>query len=225
MDVVGVDACGRQGWVGIRLTDGGYAGSLVAARLADLLLRCPEATAVGVDIPLGLPESGWRAADRAAKAFLGARHSSVFMAPPRPVWEVPDHPAANSLCRDLTGNGLSRQAFALRAKVLDARECWTLDPERIHEVHPEVAFRAMAGTPLAHGKRSWGGQVLRRALLARQGMSLPDALGAADTVPADDVLDAAAAAWSAHRVATARSVRLPDPPERDAAGRPITITY
>jgi predicted RNase H-like nuclease len=43
-------------------------------------------------------------------------------------------------------------------------------------------------------------------------------------VPVDDVLDAAGAAWSAHRIATRVARPLPDPPEqRD--GRSIAIWY
>ena len=40
-------------------------------------------------MPLGLLETGWREADRAARGLLGPRRSSVFAIPPRPVWERP----------------------------------------------------------------------------------------------------------------------------------------
>ncbi|MGH3778212.1 MAG: DUF429 domain-containing protein [Pseudonocardiaceae bacterium] len=41
------------------------------------------------------------------------------------------------------------------------------------------------------------------------GIHLPDQLGDASNAGADDVLDAAAAAWSAHRIATGHADRLP----------------
>lgn len=78
MEVLGIDACGKQGWVGIRLAEGAYAGCLVDVRLAALIERAGHVLAIAVDMPLGLVEEGWRAADRAAKALLGERRSSVF---------------------------------------------------------------------------------------------------------------------------------------------------
>ena len=49
----------------------------------------------------------------------------------------------------------------------------------------------------------------RRTLLARHGIQLPDHLGDAGEAGPDDVLDAAAAAWSAQRIATGHASRLP----------------
>ena len=49
-------------------------------------------------------------------------------------------------------------------------------------------------------------------LLRRSGIDLA-AIGAAAASPLDDVLDAAAAAWSAHRIACGKARSLPDPPE------------
>ncbi|MFD1662906.1 DUF429 domain-containing protein [Streptomyces caeni] len=189
MDVLGVDACGKQGWVGIRLTDGAYAGSLVDPRLERLIERAAEVDMIAVDIPLGLVEKGWRAADLAARALLGMRRSSVFPIAPRMAWQEQDYRAAADRCQELTGNRLSRQAWALRPKLLEARACWLAD-ERIHEVHPEVSFYALAGgVPLAYAKKTWRGQNLRRSLLAEAGFVLPDEIGEADRIPVDDVLE------------------------------------
>jgi predicted RNase H-like nuclease len=82
------------------------------------------------------------------------------------------------------------------------------------EVHPEVSFREMAGAPLEHAKRSWNGQMERRRLLAGGGIELPDDLGSLGPVPPDDVLDAAAAAWSANRIADGVARAFPNPPQR-----------
>lgn len=225
MDVLGVDACGKQGWVGIGLTDGAYAASLVDARLDVLIERAAGARVIAVDMPLGLVEKGWRAADLAARALLGVRRSSVFLIAPRPAWRERDYAEAADRCQELTGSRLSRQAWALAPKLLEARACWLAD-ERIHEVHPEVSFHALAGgVPLAHAKRTWRGQHLRRSLLAEAGIELPDALGEADRVPADDVLDAAVAAWSAHRIALGVADRLPGVPELGAEGRAVEIRF
>ncbi|MFJ9929085.1 DUF429 domain-containing protein [Streptomyces misionensis] len=225
MDVLGVDACGKQGWVGVALTDGSYAGSLVDRRLGALIERAGDVRVIAVDMPLGLIDKGWRAADLEARALLGARRSSVFLVAPRPAWQETDFAAAGDRCRELTGSRLSRQAWALAPKLLEARECRAVD-ERIHEVHPELSFQALAGgVPPAYSKKTWRGQNLRRLLLSQAGLVLPDELGEADRVPADDVLDAAAAAWSAHRIALGTAVRVPERPERDAEGRLVEIRY
>jgi predicted RNase H-like nuclease len=63
----------------------------------------------------------------------------------------------------------------------------------------------------------------RRRLLAEAGIELPDELSAGQAA-ADDVLDAAIAAWSAARRARGEAVPLPpDPPVQD--GRPVAIWY
>jgi predicted RNase H-like nuclease len=63
----------------------------------------------------------------------------------------------------------------------------------------------------------------RRRLLATAGIELPDELSAGQAA-ADDVLDAAIAAWSATRKARGEAVPLPpDPPMEN--GRPVAIWY
>lgn len=78
---------------------------------------------------------------------------------------------------------------------------------------------------MAYPKKSWNGQMERRFLLASEGIVLPDQLvGASGEIPVDDVLDAAAMAWTARRVAEGRAESLPDPPEL-IGGRPTAIWY
>jgi len=96
----------------------------------------------------------------------------------------------------------------------------------VFESHPEVPFWALAGgRPMQYPKKSWNGQMERRRLLADAGIVLPDGLtGRAGEVPVDDVLDAAAMAWTARRVADGVAIPLPSPPER-IAGRDVAIWY
>src|SRR5262249_49937290 len=158
--------------------------------------------AVGVDIPLGLVDSGWRTADRATASRLGPRRSSVFAVPPRPVWHADSATVANQLCRKLCeGAGFSIQAWGLRAKVLEADGYRDASPHELVEVHPEFAFAMLAGAPMAYGKKTWNGQNERRRTLAAAGVRLPDRLSDAGDVPVDDVLDAAVVAWTARRLA------------------------
>ncbi|MFJ9909097.1 DUF429 domain-containing protein [Streptomyces sp. NPDC101152] len=144
---------------------------------------------------------------------------------PRAAWQEAQYTSAADRCQELTGNRLTKQAWALAPKLLEARACRLAD-DRIHEVHPEVSFCALTdGAPLSYAKKTWRGQHLRRSLLAEAGIVLPDELGEADRVPADDVLDAAVAAWSAHRIAQGAAGRIPKVPELDAEGRAVEIRF
>lgn len=221
--VIGVDAY-PLGWVGVELRNGAFARAVLAPTLFQIVAGSSGAAVIGVDIPLGMLPDRWRAADAVAADQLGPRRSSVFRVPPRVVWQEPDFAAANRLCRELTGAGLSRQSWALRPKLLEANALWERHPGLLFEAHPEVSFRTMAGAPLAHAKKTWTGQARRRELLAKQGIVLPDNLGPAGQAPPDDVLDAAAVAWTAHRMATGAAASHPDPPETHN-GSHIAIWY
>lgn len=220
--VLGLDAC-RAGWVGVELRDGAFAAAYLGDALVSLLAGGAW-DAVGVDMPLGLTADGWREADRAAARLLGARRSSVFRVPPRPVWAEADYHAANRRCRELTGGGLSVQAWGLRAKVLEADALWAAG-WALHEVHPEASFAAMNKTPLRYAKTTWAGQSLRRRALADEGILIPDEPGDAGRAGPDDVLDAAAVAWTAQRVAAGTATRVPAVHEGQLcdAGRDIAI--
>ncbi|HEY5434198.1 MAG TPA: DUF429 domain-containing protein, partial [Candidatus Limnocylindrales bacterium] len=76
----------------------------------------------------------------------------------------------------------------------------------------EVSFRALRGEPLRYSKHTWSGIAERRTLLATVGVLLPDDLPGGGHAAPDDVVDAAAAAWSAMRVAQSRSSTLPAEP-------------
>ena len=92
---------------------------------------------------------------------------------------------------------------------------WIASGNRAFEVHPEVSFAAMNGRPLTARKKSWTGAMQRRALLEAEGIVLPDNLGPAGAAGPDDVLDAAACAWTAMRVARKQATSLPDPPDSE----------
>ena len=63
---VGVDGT-RGRWVAIAIgRDGGFLEAAVCDSLEDVLAAHGGADAFGIDVPLGMPESGPRAADAAA---------------------------------------------------------------------------------------------------------------------------------------------------------------
>ena len=228
--VAGVDAC-RRGWVAVSLAAVSLAadGPAVTVRVGPSLgaLLAPDldpagTTIVGIDMPLGLLEAGWRVADRAARGLLGPRRSSVFAIPPRAVWAQTSYPAANRRCRELTGQGFSAQAWGLRAKLLEANQYRQTCGHPLYEVHPELAFGAMAGAPLAASKHTAPGRDERRRLLAQAGLEIPPATPA---TLIGDILDAAAVAWSARRIAAGQAVTVPAIPQHDDQGAEIAIRF
>jgi predicted RNase H-like nuclease len=225
MRVTGVDAC-RGGWVAVCLpvSPGGTGPAVtVTAGVSLTALLAPErAAVVGIDMPLGLLEAGWREADRAASGLLGPRRSSVFAIPPRAVWAEASYQAASQRCRELTGRGFSIQAWGLRAKLLEANQYRQTCGHPLYEVHPELAFSALAGAPLAASKHTGTGRDLRRELLARAGIEIPDGHPASLL---GDILDAAAVAWTARRIAAGQAVTIPAVPQHDGGGREISIRY
>ena len=201
MPVVGVDGY-RRGWVAVELGGTTFLRARVFATIADVAAAFPDAYVIAVDIPIGLPDHGTRAADVAARTFLGRRASSVFTTPTRAAIEAPDYAAARRL-----QPSTSAQAYALRKRILEVDELAARDA-RFYEVHPEVSFRALAGSVLPP-KKTWNGVHERRAALAATGIVLPGDLAEAGFAPPDDVLDAAVAAWTAERIAQGRAGTLP----------------
>jgi predicted RNase H-like nuclease len=209
MRVVGVDGT-KGGWAAVVLEDGAFSSDVLVPFVQSRFEDFADATVIAIDVPIGF---GPRAADVAARRFMSGAASTVFTTPARAVLEVPFGP----------GLGVSAQAHALGPRILHVTDLAATD-RRIHEVHPEVCFRAMNSLrPLRYRKKSAGGAVERIELLRKHGITLVE-LDATAVVPLDDVLDAAAAAWTAHRIATGRASTLPDPPELQD-GRAIAIWY
>ena len=195
----------------------------VAGSLAELLAGAAPGQVVGIDMPLGLRASGWRSADAEARRRLGVRRSSIFAIPPAAVWEQPDYQSALAVCRRLTGQGFSVQAWGLRGKLREAAAYRAHASQRLYEVHPELSFATMAGAPLPEPKTRPAGQALRRSVLAAAGLVLTD--DPAWRRATVDVLDAAAVAWTAWRIAAGQAVVLPDPPQTGEDGLEIAIRY
>ncbi|MFM7270191.1 MAG: DUF429 domain-containing protein [Actinomycetes bacterium] len=216
MPVVGVDGC-PDGWVAVELDGPGRLAVRHLTSIAELDGLVPASTIVGVDMPMWFPQRPPRRSEVAAREVLGPRRaSSIFPTPVRAAVEAPDHATANAISRAATGHGVSRQAFALAAKILEV-DAWrsgsTLD---VREVHPETSFAVLLHRPAAASKRTWAGVGERRAALAAVGIDLTPFEGVAlGKATVDDVLDAAVAAWTAGRIADGTARRLPTDPGED----------
>ena len=223
--VLGADAC-AAGWVGAVLVPGAPRPRVVVAptigELVDAVRQEVDVQVVGIDIPIGLPDTTTRLADVLARKELPARASSVFTTLTRPAYEAGTRRAADSVNRALSGQGVGAQAFALRPKILEV-DAWVRSRPTVEvvEVHPEVSFAEMAGRPLPP-KRTPDGHRTRLDALHGAGVARPSVL-AGSGYAADDVLDACAVAWTAARRAAGLSRSMPDPPEVFSDGVPAAI--
>ncbi len=238
--VLGADVC-RGKWAGI-MWDGTTIKGLFAPTISNLVEAAAEVAGVevvAIDIPIGLPEADVRLADKEAREFVGVRRASVFSTPIREALLAPDYAAARTRSLELTGSSLSAQAYALRAKILEVESWLAATTLRVVEVHPEVSFKAMSleaaesedgtndGLDIPWPKSVWAGQQLRLDLLTRQGLELPSVdLGElAGQSPPDDIIDAAACAWTARRVLLGRHKWLPSADPEPPLGTAAYITY
>lgn len=225
---VGVDGW-RDGWVtavarGRRIDWFAYPQPRNAPRdaFARLLDEHPGVT-IAVDIPIGVVD-GPRRSDRAAQQFLRDRGTwqSIFPTPERAVVEAFEagrtHVEAMAAQRAAGRPGTSVQAWNLIAKMLEVRDALAVRPDRqVVEAHPECSFRTLDPAIGAESKKTARGVGLRIRALSRE-FDLPDLADAPPGVPVDDLLDAAAVAWTAQRLDAGSATRLPD----DArAGEPV----
>ena len=232
--VAGLDGC-RAGWFVVAhdpATDA-YA-SFTAGSIAEAWSRLGAAAVVGIDIPIGLPDSGPRDADRLARQRLSpSRTSSVFPAPIRPVLNATSHREACDLRESIDGKRMSVQAFHILAKIAEVDRFLRSTPaarERVFEVHPELAFASLNDDqPMAHAKRREPGFAARLQLLTEKlpRDSIDSALDAypRKDVAKDDVLDAFAVMLAARRISQGQGRRVPVDPVHDSAGLDMAIWF
>ena len=221
MAVLGVDGW-RGAWVGALLE--GRSVTLLALPTAADVLAVPAVEVIGIDMPIGLSADGRRPCDDAARLRLGRAGSSVFPAPLRPVLAANDYADACRRSVAASGTALSRQAWNL-VPAIRALDDALGDPPcaRVHEVHPELSFRAL-DRRVVDPKVTARGTVQRLAAL-RTVMDVEDALATAPPrIPMVDALDACAAAWSAQRIAGGAGECVGDG-RTDARGRPMRISW
>lgn len=213
--MLGVDGW-TGGWIGVELDARGVVATHVAAEIEQLVAGCPDVSVVGIDMPIGLADLGLRACDIQGRQLLGARRATLFPVPTRGALSCADYQQALAVSRDQGSGGFSKQAWSLRGKILQIDRWYPMARRSgltVCEVHPELSFAAINGSVVAESKKTWTGLRRRMALLAGEGIVVSDAPGPAATVPPDDVLDAAVAAWTARRIAAGVDESVPTVPQ------------
>jgi predicted RNase H-like nuclease len=230
MDVIrGVDGC-KAGWLCLSARPGEVRPGVTVFAPDGLALLTQSAAVTAIDIPIGLPSSGNRRVDVAARSVLGRLKSSVFPVPVRAVLESASYEVACRESHKACGKKISRQTFGILPKIRDVDRLLREMPALlnvVHEVHPEVCFvHWNGGLPLQHPKTSGFGFVERLALVRKEFGSAPDAVRAdvkRNQATDDDILDAFAALWTAKRIHEGRAVRVVDGDDRDAFGLPMQM--
>jgi predicted RNase H-like nuclease len=205
----------------------------VVESVGELVSRPPSPSIVALDMPIGLPAAGARECDRAARTRLGARRSSVFPAPIRPALTAATREQASEITTRIDGRRVGAQAWAIYPKIRAVDAALSEDATKhaaIREVHPELCFWAWNGRrPMAWAKKLPEG-LRERALLVEawlgQGV-LEQARGETrkKDLADDDVVDAIAALWTAHRILDGTAETLPASAPRDEIGLRMEIVF
>ncbi|MFY9837713.1 MAG: DUF429 domain-containing protein [Xanthobacteraceae bacterium] len=187
----------------------GYPGGWVAVYLektrqrfhyaanADRLLDVPHERAM-IDIPIGLPQRGYRDCDRAAKEIVG---SSAFVGARSNVWLFEEYDDANAHYWKEKDTGISLQLWHLKDKLREINVMITpAMQERLQECHPELVFWRLNGKQPLPSKKTPRGCLLRIKLLKEHGVFrieewLAQRYGTG--IRCDDLIDACACAIAA----------------------------
>jgi predicted RNase H-like nuclease len=190
---VGIDGI-PGGWVAVYLSDDGPQRFAYAKSVAQLLAD-PYDRAM-IDMPIGLPEQGYRQCDIEARALVGPR---VFLGARWGVWNFKTLDQANVhyWSEEGIGRGISMQLFCIREKLQELNEMPA--PPRLFEAHPEMIFWRIAGRLLA-SKNTEKGRTERIGVLEEKGIGrvrrwLGQRHGTG--IRSDDLIDACACALAA----------------------------
>ena len=230
LSAVGIDGC-RSGWV-VAYRDGREISLTIVNQLSDLNDHLMPDASVMIDMPIGLTDgASVRGCDALARERLRPhRSSSVFGVPARQVTRCTDYSQANALSRELSGKGISKQAFYLFPKIRELDDWLSSRGRRGRwsECHPEVAFASLnGGQALLESKKTEVGSQARLRLLAELGEIQPAIEKALTSyrrkdVLADDLLDALVCLLTAERQPNERQ-HLPEDAPVDKRGLTMEI--
>ncbi|NOU96141.1 DUF429 domain-containing protein [Paenibacillus sp. LMG 31456] len=232
----GIDGC-RGGWIAVTISAmSGDARTHLYSSLFELWKELNEAELLLLDMPIGLKSAGReeRRCDLLARQLLRPkRTSSIFPAPVRGVLDAADYAEANVINRRMGERGLSKQTWHLVPKIREVDSLLRSDENACNifrEAHPEVCFASLFGAPMTYNKKTeegyreridWLLTVFPKAdKFLEQAMSQYRRSAAAR----DDLVDALVLAVSGV-ISRGELSSLPDPPEQDIYGIPMSIWH
>ena len=201
--------------IGIDGTSTGWIASIGSARnkvlstiryseKLDRLLSTYPNSVVVIDMPIELNKKNYlRECDVLAKKYLGSNfQSSVFIPPLKRVLQCSSYQEANKLSKEITGRGLSKQAWYLKNKINEVRGVSKIY-NRVYEGHPECSFKMLKKETLIAKKKSVLGIFERLDLLKKAGLdpvSISIEIEKNSKIKIDDVLDSMALFITALRI-------------------------
>ncbi|MCX5494616.1 DUF429 domain-containing protein [Kaistia dalseonensis] len=232
--LAGVDGC-PSGWIVVAIAAEGPLDPTVAIATSFKAVMDEDTAIIAVDMPIGLPDSigpTGRGPEQRVRPLLGGRQSSVFAVPSRAAVFTEDYRAACDVAAATSTppRMVAKQCYHLFPKMREIDALMTPAAEsRIYEVHPELAFwrlnddHALALPKKVKGRPDPAGLDERRAILVRHGFDAGFLARAPRGAGADDLLDAAANALIARRIASGLAEPFPREPQRDGRGLRMAI--
>ncbi len=231
---VGVDGC-RAGWLAIGLEMEASWQVNIFPDMYSLWDHHRRASLILIDIPIGLRTDGRaeRRCDPEARKLLGPRRSSVFPAPCRQAIYTSSYQEACDINQRLTGKRLSVENWNIIPKIRETDYLLSDDTSaraHIREIHPELCFWGLAGSPMLHAKKRSEGLSERTQLLHSIYPQTADIITHTlstyrrKDVVRDDILDALAAAVTG-LMGGQNLASIPQEPEFDERGLRMEMVY
>jgi predicted RNase H-like nuclease len=233
MNFVGVDAC-KKGWFAVALDRQENWDIGIFKTIDAFGSTFQNATAIFIDMPIGLPYENKRRCDTETRKILNRRASCVFPVPCREAIGARTYRQACRINQQVLGVKLTIQTWNISAKILEVDRFLRNTKQarrRFRESHPELCFWALAGgRNMAYSKKTAKGFAERCSVLAtncpQTGEIVQKAL---DRFPRkdlarDDILDALVLAISAKMCSNSSKTVPPNPP-LDKKGLPMEIVY
>ena len=227
MRYIGVDAF-RRGWIAVLIDTAGKRSFHILNEIAKLEELDENGPYIAmIDMPIGLPDSGYRDCDLSARRMLGKARNRVFLGARRFLLQqdlIADYTTANATAKANDGKGIAAQLFCILPKIKQLDDF--MSPSRakaVREMHPELVFFRLNENQYLEGKKSEKGQDQRRRLLANEGFNEIDRWYTqlrGTGVKVDDLLDACAGA-----IAAQKPLRLRCKPEIDSKGLHMEMWY
>ena len=219
---IGVDGA-TGGWVSATISADSHLEITFVDAFAEIVSSASVDDVIIVDMPIGLSSDGYRPVDALVRERLGFRRSTFFPTPLRAVLDFESWDEANAHSKEVSGKGLSKQAWNLVPKIAEVDNCWTSALRgRLREGHPETSFAEMSGAPLSTKKADVDGRAERTALLhVALGADITRAIAECPKRWSTDAVDALALAWTGLRVHAGHAIHLGGEP--DECGRPMEL--